>query len=175
MALISGLYPFQIQFVGGYPGEQEVGAGKHKDIDLDTGKKEIIVADYVNSVEAAIDELKTDSNIVRNSLVELYSNIPMVYTYSNTSPASGISHAAIDTGNLGLDSDALATVKATGTTGTSYIDIINGNITYSDTEISFDITSDNYTAIKISLYSPISDVSKYIALSGVLTTEVTLT
>ena len=175
MALISGLYPFQIQFVGGYPGEQEVGAGKHKDIDLDTGKKEIIIADYVNSIENAINELKTDSNEVRNSLVELYSNVPMVYTYSNTNPASGISNCVIDTSNLGLQSDALPTVKAIGTTDTTYTDIITGDITYSDTSVSFDIVPDNYTAIKISIYSPISDISKYIALNGVLTTEVTLT
>lgn len=142
--------------------------------EIGTGKKEMITATDFNDMENAIEELRTDSNGIRESLLALYQVVPLVYTYTNSSPPNNISHINIDITNLSLSTESVPIVEAIGTTDTSYSNIIIDPITYTSSNIYFDVIQNTYTEIKLSIRSPVDDVTKYNNISGILTNEVTL-
>lgn len=134
----------------------------------------MITATDFNDMENAIEELRTDSNGIRESLLALYQVVPLVYTYTNSSPPNNISHINIDITNLSLSTESVPIVEAIGTTDTSYSNIIIDPITYTSSNIYFDVIQNTYTEIKLSIRSPVDDVTKYNNISGILTNEVTL-
>lgn len=181
--IVSGIPGFNITFIGGYDDNPQEGYAKHHDINPETGQKETIRAQHLNTIELSIKELRDNVTNLVNSIKSSYGNSFVIwykgYRLDNNSPDTQV----LDFDNLDdyymlppLNISILSTYNGSEYTSvgvSSYIVTFNTESNVDSIKITLDraLSYGNDVVVILFIACPISNIDKYTETNGLLGDE----